>query len=121
MLLRVYVDSRPAFDRWIASQSRSQPVQVNDTLSSGQRIFQKTSCVNCHTIAGTAATGRYGPDLTHLMSRDTIASGVLPNTADNLRLWIQNPDALKPGARMPAMNLNSQELDEVTVYLTSLH
>jgi cytochrome c oxidase subunit 2 len=120
MLLRVYVDSRPAFDRWIAGQS--QPAaQVNDTQSSGQRIFQKTSCVNCHTIAGTAAAGRFGPDLTHLMSRDTIASGVLPNTAENLRRWIQNPDALKPGARMPAMNLNTQELDAVTAYLTSLH
>jgi cytochrome c oxidase subunit 2 len=120
MLLRVYVDSRPVFDRWIAGQS--QPAaRVNDTVSSGQRIFQKMSCVNCHAIAGTAAAGRYGPDLTHLMSRDTIASGVLPNTAENLRHWIQNPDALKPGARMPAMNLNTQELDAVTAYLTSLH
>jgi cytochrome c oxidase subunit 2 len=119
MLLRVYVDTRAAFDRWIAEQSR--PAQVTGAVSSGQRIFQKTSCVNCHTIAGTGANGGFGPDLTHVMSRDTIASGVVPNTPENLRRWIQNPDAIKPGSRMPAMNLNDQELDAVTAYLASLH
>jgi cytochrome c oxidase subunit 2 len=119
MLLRVYVDTRAAFDRWIAGQS--QPALVNDTVSSGRRTFERTSCVNCHTIAGTPANGRFGPDLTHLMSRDTIASGIVPNTPENLRVWIQNPDTIKPGSRMPAMNLNNQELDAVTAYLASLH
>jgi cytochrome c oxidase subunit 2 len=99
MLLRVYVDSRVAFDNWIAEQSR--PAQANDTVSSGRRIFQMTSCINCHTIAGTSANGRFGPDLTHLMSRDTIGSGVAPNTPENIRRWIRNPDAIKPGSRMP--------------------
>jgi cytochrome c oxidase subunit 2 len=118
MLLRVYVDSRAAFDAWIAEQGR--PAHVDDTVASGRRIFQTTSCVNCHTIAGTAANGRFGPDLTHLMSRDTIASGIVPNTPGNIRRWIQNPDALKPGSRMPAMKLNDPDLDAVTVYLASL-
>jgi cytochrome c oxidase subunit 2 len=118
MLLRVYVDTRDAFDRWIAGQRR--PAQVDDSVSVGQRIFQTTSCVNCHTIAGTRANGLFGPDLTHVMSRDTIASGVAPNTPENLRRWIRNPDAIKPGSRMPAMNLNDQELDAVTAYMVSL-
>jgi cytochrome c oxidase subunit 2 len=119
MLLRVYVDTHAAFDRWIAEQSRS--AQLNETVSSGRRIFEKTSCINCHTIAGTSANGRFGPDLTHVMSRDTIGSGVIPNTPANLRRWIRNPDDIKPGSRMPAMNLNDQELDAVTAYLASLH
>jgi cytochrome c oxidase subunit 2 len=118
MLLRVYVETREAFDRWIAEQSRA--AQTDDAVSSGRRIFQATSCINCHRIGGTVANGRFGPDLTHLMSRDTIASGVLPNTLENLRLWIRNPDAVKPGSRMPAMNLNEQELEAVTAYLASL-
>src|SRR5437588_6130745 len=118
MLLRVYVDSRVAVDGWIAEQSR--PAHADDTVASGRHIFQATSCVNCHTIAGTQANGRFGPDLTHLMSRDTIASGVAPNTAENLRRWIQNPDDLKPGSRMPAMNLNDRDLAAVTAYLASL-
>jgi cytochrome c oxidase subunit 2 len=55
-----------------------------------------------------------------VMSRDTIASGVAPNTRENLRRWIRNPDDIKPGSRMPAMNLTERELDAVTAYLASL-
>ena len=119
MLLRVYVDSRAAFDEWAADQRR--PAAPSDAVSAGRRIFEATSCINCHTIAGTHANGRFGPDLTHVMSRDTIASGVVDNTPQNLRRWIRNPDDIKPGSRMPAMNLNDQELDAVTAYMASLH
>ena len=118
MLLRVYVDTRAAFDLWIAGQRRA--AATDETVSTGRRIFQRTSCVNCHTVAGTAANGRFGPDLTHVMSRDTIASGVAPNTRENLRRWIRNPEDIKPGSRMPAMNLTEPELDAVTAYLVSL-
>ncbi len=118
MLLRVYVQSRDEFDRWI--QEQSQPAYVGDAVSVGQKIFETTNCINCHNVAGTVANGRFGPDLTHLMSRETIASGAVPNTPGNLRLWIQNPDALKPGSRMPAMGLSDQELDAVTAYLATL-
>jgi cytochrome c oxidase subunit 2 len=118
MLLRVYVETRAAFDDWLARQRR--PAAAVETVAAGRRIFQRTSCVNCHTIAGTPANGAFGPDLTHVMSRDTIASGIAPNTRENLRRWIRNPEDLKPGSRMPAMNLNDQELDAVTAYLASL-
>jgi cytochrome c oxidase subunit 2 len=118
MLIRVYVDTHAAFDRWIAEQRRSS--QADDSVSGGRRIFQTTSCINCHTIAGTSASGRVGPDLTHLMSRETIASGAVENTPENLRRWIRNPDDIKPGARMPPMNLTVRELDAVTAYLASL-
>jgi cytochrome c oxidase subunit 2 len=76
--------------------------------------------MNCHAVAGTAADGRFGPDLTHLMSRDTIASGIAMNTHEHLRQWIQDPSTLKPGARMPAMGLNETELNSVTAYLETL-
>ncbi len=72
--------------------------------TAGRRVFETTACMNCHAIGGTDANGRFGPDLTHLMSRQTIASGAAENTKENLRLWIQNPDAIKPGSLMPAMN-----------------
>jgi len=118
MLLRVYVDSREDFDRWIEAQRR--PAQANAAASRGQQIFETTACVNCHAVAGTPADGRFGPDLTHFMSRETIASGAALNTPDNLRLWIRNPDALKPGSRMPAMNLSDQDVNAVADYLESL-
>jgi len=118
MLLRVYVQSRDEFDRWI--QEQSQPAYVGDAVSVGQKIFETTNCINCHNVAGTVANGRFGPDLTHLMTRETIASGAVPNTPGNLRLWIQNPNALKPGSRMRAMGVSDQELDAVTAYLATL-
>jgi cytochrome c oxidase subunit 2 len=79
------------------------------------------ACINCHTISGTAATGRFGPDLTHLASRDTIASGPIENTPENLRKWVDNPNTMKPGSLMPAMHLNDHDLDVITAYLTQLH
>ena len=118
MLLRVYVQTRADFDRWIQEQSR--PAQVSNTVTEGQRIFERTACINCHTVAGTAANGRYGPDLTHLMSRDTIASGAAPNTPANMRRWVQDPNAIKPGCKMPAMGLSDPDLNAVTAYLESL-
>ena len=118
MLLRVYVQSRQEFDRWIEEQSR--PAHASAAVSEGQHIFETTACINCHAVTGTVADGRFGPDLTHLMSRETIASGAAPNTPENLRLWIQNPEAIKPGSKMPAMGLSDHELDAVTAYLATL-
>jgi len=118
MLLRIYVESRPDFDRWIRQQAAA--AQADDSPSEGRRIFEHTACINCHTVAGTAATGRFGPDLTHLMSRETLGSGIAPNTPENLRGWIRRPDDLKPGSLMPPMGLTDQQLDAVTTYLTSL-
>jgi len=119
MLLRVYVQSRKEFDQWVAEQT--QLAHTSASVSEGQRIFETTACINCHAVTGTVADGRFGPDLTHLMSRETIASGAAPNTPENLRLWIQNPDAIKPGSKMPAMELSDQQLDAVTAYLATLH
>lgn len=116
MLLRVYVQPRAEFDRWI--QEQRQP--ASNIASQGQRIFETTACINCHTVAGTVANGHFGPDLTHLMSRDTIAAGGAKNTPENLRQWILNPDAIKPGSLMPAMQLGDQDLDALTAYLETL-
>jgi len=118
MLLRVYVQSRDEFDQWIQEQRR--PAVVSDAVSLGRQVFETTACINCHAVSGTVANGRFGPDLTHLMSRDTIAAGAALNTPNNLRLWIRNPEAIKPGSLMPAMELNDPDLDALTAYLETL-
>jgi cytochrome c oxidase subunit II len=124
MLLRVYVDSRGDFDRWVRQEKMAAaPAAANsdtDSVQTGRRVFESTACINCHAVSGTVANGRFGPDLTHLMSRDTIASGAATNTPENLRAWIQKPDSIKPGSLMPAMNLTKQDLDAVTAYLETL-
>jgi cytochrome c oxidase subunit II len=118
MLLRVYVDARDEFDRWVQQQQRS--AEARGAARDGQKIFESTACVNCHTVRGTPAIGRFGPDLTHLMSRDTIASGAVPNNPENLRRWIQNPDVIKPGSKMPAMGLGPAEVSAVAAYMETL-
>jgi cytochrome c oxidase subunit 2 len=119
MLLRVYVQTREDFNRWVEEQSR--PARLDGAISNGQMIFEQTACINCHSVAGTAANGRYGPDLTHLMGRDTLAAGAVPNAGVNLRRWIQDPNSIKPGSMMPAMGLNDRDLDAVAGYLETLH
>ena len=123
MLLRASVDSRADFDRWVQAQQQSARDEsgLSPEALEGRRVFNATACINCHAVAGTAAEGHFGPDLTHLMSRETIASGVAPNSAAELRRWVQNPAAIKPGSLMPSMNLTDKELDEVTAYLLTLH
>jgi cytochrome c oxidase subunit 2 len=116
MLLRVYVDSPAAFEAWVHTQQQS----AGGESTPGRRVFESTACVNCHTVSGTRAAGKFGPDLTHLMTRETIASGAAANTHEKLRLWIKSPDAIKPGSKMPAMGLSDPDLDAVTAYLETL-
>jgi cytochrome c oxidase subunit II len=118
MLLRVYADSPAGFAAWAAHQR--QPAEESGGASEGRTVFEHNACIDCHTIAGTVATGRFGPDLTHLASRATIASGSIPNTAENLRKFVDNPAHDKPGVLMPPMHLSAHDLDAVTAYLTTL-
>lgn len=118
MLLRVYADDPDHFAAWVRHQQ--QVAEQNPSAAAGQAIFQRNACVNCHTVAGTVANGRFGPDLTHVASRDTIASGSVVNTADNVRQFVDNPAQFKPGVLMPPMHLNAHDLDAVTAYLMSL-
>jgi cytochrome c oxidase subunit II len=118
MLLRVYADSQERFDQWV--QQQKTDAVSDDSVEQGRHVFESTGCINCHAVRGTVANGRFGPDLTHLMSRDTIASGIVPNTPENLRQWIQNPDSIKPGSLMPAMKLNDDDLGALVAYLGTL-
>lgn len=118
MLIRVVVDTPEQWHRWVAAQQAA--AALDSAAQRGRVVFESTACVSCHTVQGTGAHGRFGPDLTHLMSRETIAAGAALNTRDHLKTWVEDPDRIKPGALMPAMNLNASELDQVVAYLASL-
>ena len=118
MLLRVTVHAPDDFARWAAAQQG--PARDDPAAHRGRELFASLACINCHTVRGTRADGVFGPDLTHLMSRATIGAGVVPNTRETLRAWIEDPAALKPGALMPAMKLSGGEVDAVTAYLLTL-
>jgi cytochrome c oxidase subunit 2 len=77
-------------------------------------------CAACHTVRGTGAGGIVGPDLTHIMSRHTLGAGTVPNDPDHLSAWITNAQAVKPGCRMPTLDLPRPDLDAVTAYVQTL-
>lgn len=118
MLITVVVHPEEEFKEWVAHQ-KTDAIQ-DDSVAVGRDLFQRTACINCHTIRGTVANGTFAPDLTHLMSRSVIGSGVVSNTADNLAIWVYDPQILKPGCRMPSMKLTKQDVTEIVQYLLTL-
>ncbi|HEV2647239.1 MAG TPA: cytochrome c oxidase subunit II [Acidobacteriaceae bacterium] len=113
-------ESQKDFDNWMTAQAQSSAQPATPQTKHGQQVFLTHSCVLCHTIRGTSAGSRVGPDLTHLASRSTIAAGMLPNTVGNLGGWILNPQALKPGSRMPPNQISGQDLQDLLAYLETL-
>jgi len=120
MLLRVYVDAPADFEKWLANEEKDARTPTDETVKRGEAAFMSQSCVNCHRIGGTPAKGTYAPDLTHLMSRQTLASGIVPNTKEFLRQWVVDPQKLKPRCLMPAFGLNDGDVDAIVAYLRSL-
>ncbi len=105
---------------WTNAQAQPAPDPTNPQTAHGQRVFLTHACVMCHTIRGTTAAARIGPDLTHLASRESIGAGTLANNVGNLAGWISNPQSVKPGSRMPPNPLPSQDLQDLLAYLETL-
>jgi cytochrome c oxidase subunit 2 len=120
MRMVVVADEPAQFDAWLFAQRQVPPPPTAPLLKHGQQVFLSSQCVMCHTITGTPAGGRVGPDLTHVGSRSTLAAGALPNMPGHLAGWIIDPQRIKPGVKMPQNNLNPQDLRAVLEYLDSL-
>ena len=124
MAFLVVAEPAARFQAWIAGQR--QPARepaadaAGDELRRGRDVFLQGPCVTCHTIRGTEAGARLGPELTHVGSRMTLAAGTLPNTRDHLAKWVVNAQAVKPGSRMPPIALSATELEPLLAYLRSL-
>ncbi|MBV9959606.1 MAG: cytochrome c oxidase subunit II [Acidobacteria bacterium] len=118
MLIRVVVQTPEEFERWVGEQQQAAAEEAS--AAEGRVVFFANSCVNCHTIRGTTAQGMFGPDLTHMMSRQTLASGAAPNTPAGLRAWVRDPQAVKVGCLMPNMQMTDEEVDKIVAYLQTL-
>ncbi len=114
------LDSNSGFTPNAKAPGAGQPNSAAAEVAAGRQVFMTNACINCHAIRGTVANGRFGPDLTHFGGRDNLGSGILPNSVDNLRTWIRNPSDVKEGALMPPMQLSETQLEQVSVYLSSL-
>lgn len=122
MVLFVVAQPPAEFEAWLADQRRPALPPLDEQARRGQQLFVNRGCAFCHTIRGSFAFfGTEGPDLTHLLSRRTLAAGLLANSRGTRAGWIANPQALKPGNRMPAVPLEADEFHAVLSYLESLH
>jgi cytochrome c oxidase subunit II len=109
------------FDAWLRHERMPAASATDDVARQGQALFLSRGCASCHAIRGTTAFfGRGGPDLTHVASRRTLAAGTLSNVKGNMGGWIADPQALKPGNRMPRVPLPPPEFHAVLHYLQSL-
>jgi cytochrome c oxidase subunit 2 len=121
MRIRVVAQPPDQFQTWVQQQRQAANSPSTDLARQGQQVFEANTCINCHTIQGTHAQGKVGPDLTHLGSRSTIGAGVLDNTPENLQRWVQHADDVKRGVLMPNFNtLSDQQAQALTAYLESL-
>jgi cytochrome c oxidase subunit 2 len=118
MLIRVVVEPLGEFQKWLSREA--QPAVEDPTVAAGKSAFLAQTCVNCHRVRGTKAQGTYAPDLTHLMNRGTLASGMAPNSEAELDRWVDDPQQLKPGCLMPAFGLSKADQDSIVRYLLTL-
>ena len=120
MAFVVVADAPGVYAAWVANEQRLAVVPTDSSALIGQKLFLTESCSYCHTIRGTGAGAHVGPDLTHLASRLTLASGTIDFNRGNLAAWIENPDRIKPGTKMPPVQLDGAALGAIIAYLESL-
>jgi cytochrome c oxidase subunit 2 len=118
MRFQVVVESKADFDAWVNRQK--QKAAPSDTLTQGLAAFTQLGCIGCHSIDGTAAQGKVGPNLTHLASRKKIAGGIMDLTTVNLRAWITDPKSFKPDTTMPKLAMTAEQVDALLEMLLSL-
>jgi cytochrome c oxidase subunit 2 len=119
MRFHVVVHTREDFDKWVAAQQAPPVDPQGEQAQQGKALFTQLPCVGCHAVRGLSG-GAIGPDLTHFGSRKTLASAMLPNSAENLQRWLVNPQQVKPGALMPNLGLSQEQAQALTAYLLSL-
>ena len=120
MAFQVIADPPDRYEAWAAQQRQEASEPTEGMARRGKEIFLGSTCVMCHAIQGTDANAIRGPDLTHIGGRTTLASGTLPNTDEDMKRWIRNPQQLKPGVNMPASSLADADLQALVTYLRGL-
>jgi cytochrome c oxidase subunit 2 len=122
MAFAIVAEAPVAFERWLDAQRRPAAAPADSQARLGEQLVVSGPCAGCHTIGGTAAAGRVGPDLTHVASRAMLAAGTLHNNRATMEAWITNAQSLKPGALMPNLpEFTGRQLVAMTTYLESLH
>lgn len=120
MRISVIVESQSEFDKWVESQQKTPHAPSDSLAKAGASLFEKKTCMNCHSVSADPTDAHVGPNLSHLGSRSTLLSGKVVNTKENLSAWLQNPQQLKEGALMPNFLLKKEDVKALTAYLEEL-
>ncbi len=120
MLIRAIAEPPEQFDAWQRAQLQPAPAATGGDAEAGAKLFQHSTCVNCHAVGGTVAQARVGPDLTHVAGRQTLAGGVLDNSPDAMATWLRDPQKVKPGNHMPNFRLGEGDVRSLTAYMETL-
>lgn len=119
MRFRVIAESEPAYNAWMQRETQPSP-EPTGNAADGARLFQTKKCSDCHTVTAMAPSSGKGPSLAHIASREYLAGGIARNTPESLMLWLTDPQAAKPGNRMPNTPLTDDERSDLLAYLESL-
>ena len=120
MRFTVVAESPAEFGAWESAQLAPARIPAGGSSAAGLALFLRMTCVNCHAIGGTSASGVAAPDLTHFASRRMFGAGIAQNGRDNLRRWLADPHQIKPGVRMPDYKFNDEQLTHLVDYLETL-
>jgi cytochrome c oxidase subunit 2 len=117
MRFEVVAEEPAAFNAWSARQAAAASPPESDSARRGARLFKDRTCVDCHSVRGLAPAAKAAPDLTHFASRKTLGAGILPNTAEDLYVWLKYPQSIKPGCHMPSLRLTDDETQDLANFL----
>ncbi len=120
MAMKVFAQPPQRFRDWLARTAKGAVAPASSGQRRGERLFMANACASCHTIRGTPAQGDVGPDLTHVGSRTTLAAATIPNNARAMKRWISDPQHIKPGNKMPALDLSNSGFRAIRAYLEHL-
>lgn len=139
MRFQVVAESQEKYDEWVRRQQQPAP-PMTGLAEKGRQLFREMTCINCHSVRESGAVTQAaavrpaptthtkaapaepnaGPDLTHVASRLQLGSGIVPNTTENLRRWMVDPQQVKPGVKMPNFKLNDEQMTALLAYLETL-
>jgi cytochrome c oxidase subunit 2 len=120
MEVLVMAQPRADFDRWLRGEDAPARPPTGAEAQRGKQLFLTEGCADCHQIRGTPARGQVGPDLTHVASRTTLASGTIPNDRFHMMEWLSDPQLVKPGNKMPELQLSASDFSALVAYLEEL-
>jgi cytochrome c oxidase subunit 2 len=122
MLITVVAHPQNEYATWAAAAVRQADLLRDPKTTAGRQAFLNGPCAGCHTVKGTTAAGKVGPDLTHIASKPNIAGVLSPVNQENLTKWVRNAPSIKPGILMPKFEgvLPDDQIDAIVQWLLTL-